>query len=51
MIYVDPLQKMMEGFVAIIDFLQERQYALDDTEKGKLNKMYAFNTLPKLTIE
>jgi hypothetical protein len=24
MLYVEPLQKLMEGFLAVIDFLQER---------------------------
>ena len=50
MIYVGPIQRQMEGFLAVIDFLQEREYGLDDLEKGKVKKMYAYHSIPHLLL-
>lgn len=34
----------------MIDFLQEREYGLDDIEKGRVKKTYAYNSIAKVVI-
>jgi hypothetical protein len=50
MIYVEPLIALMDSFLAVIDLLQEREYGLEDIEKGKTQKMYAFNSMPRIVL-
>jgi hypothetical protein len=50
-IYTETLTKLIDEFIAVINVLQEKEYCLEDVEKGRVRKMYAYHSLPRLELD